>query len=148
MKKWFITLFLISCTVTLPACNLWVSEDEPIPLAAAKKAENVLYLHEQITRYSSTQEAFRSITRQGNVVVDYYADWCPPCKRLGNSINQIAGNFPNVTFLKVNIDQFKDIASGIRSIPVLVFYKNGSEVKRSSGFKSSKELQNLINKVF
>ena len=64
---------------------------------------------------------------QGLVVVDFYADWCPPCRRLRDALPQIAREHPKVTFLKVDIDESRDLANhyGVSSIPNLKFFKAG-----------------------
>ena len=61
----------------------------------------------------------------GLVVVDFYATWCPPCKRLGDQLPTLAHESPKVTFLKVDIDQSRDLATHyqINSIPHLRFLR-------------------------
>jgi|SRR5579872_1738643 thioredoxin 1 len=159
MKKLFQLLTLVSlASVGLTSCDIpGRNKPEATPQqeapdahqATTRKAEtsNIIYLHKQVTRYNSAQEAFDTITREGIVVVDFYADWCPPCRQLGSTIEQIAPEFQNVTFLKINVDEFKELSASIRSIPVLAFYKNGKEVQRVTGSKSKKELTALINSL-
>ena len=150
MKKVLFYTILLSCTAILPSCA-WNEQEqaEPSEMTAKSSHENnIIYLHEYQTRFGSTQEAFKSLTQRGNVVVDYYADWCPPCKKLGTTIEQIASNFPNVTFLKVNVDECKEVSTSIRSIPVLAFFKDGHEVKRITGAQTKNELTKLLETIY
>ena len=71
------------------------------------------------------------------VVVDFWAPWCGPCKMLGPVLEELAGEYAGkITFAKVNTDESVDRAGtlGIRSIPTLVFYSNGQEADRMTGF--------------
>ena len=150
MKKTLFCILILSCTVTLPSCA-WQEEEQIEPSEMATKGtheNNIIYLHEYQTRFGSSQEAFRSLVNRGNVVVDFYADWCPPCKKLGGTIEQIASNFSDITFLKVNVDHCKEVSTGIRSIPVLAFYKNGQEVKRVTGAQTKNELIKLLQTIY
>jgi thioredoxin 1 len=67
--------------------------------------------------------------KTGLVVVDFWATWCPPCRRLGELLPQIASENPNVSFLKVDIDQARDLAThyGVTSIPHIKFLKAGPD---------------------
>ncbi len=79
---------------------------------------------------------------QGKVLVDFYADWCGPCKRLGSILEDIQG----IDILKVNVDLFQDISNmyGVMSIPTLIVFEGGNEVKKSIGFKTREELEEFI----
>jgi len=75
------------------------------------------------------------IPQQGAVVMDFFATWCGPCKRIAPAFEELSKKFSNVTFLKVDVDDSEDIASkyGIQSLPTFVFLKNGVEVHRIEG---------------
>ena len=70
------------------------------------------------------------------VVIDFFATWCGPCKMLSPVIENVEGLIHDVKFIKVDIDQFNDLASQykIQSVPTLVFLKNGQEVMKSIGY--------------
>lgn len=72
-----------------------------------------------------------SMIAQGTAVVDFYAPWCGPCKALAPQLANLARERTDVTFIKIDVDQFPQF--GIRSMPTILIYKNGSEVKRVVG---------------
>ena len=85
----------------------------------------------------------------GLVLLDFYADWCGPCKMLTPVLEGLEGKNRNVKFLKINIDECRTIASyyGIFSIPTLILLKNGNEVNRIVGFNPKERIQALIDSM-
>lgn len=85
---------------------------------------------------------------QGIALVDFYADWCGPCRMVSPIVEELANSMTDVNFLKVNVDDDAEIANlfGIRSIPTLVLFKSGEEVDRVIGFMPKNRLENFINK--
>jgi len=79
------------------------------------------------------------------VVVDFYADWCQPCKMIAPFFESLVGLYPNVTFLKLNTDMFKNSASkyDITGIPAFIFFKNGAIAHKFVGM-DQKELENYV----
>ncbi len=75
------------------------------------------------------------IPQEGAVVIDFFATWCGPCKRIAPAFEELAKKFSTVTFLKVDVDESEDIASkyNVESLPTFVFLKNGVEVHRIEG---------------
>lgn len=78
----------------------------------------------------------------GKVLVDFYAEWCGPCKRLAPLLEEI--DFVDV--LKVNVDEHPEIARryGVMSIPTLIYFKDSKEVRKEIGFKSIDEINDMI----
>lgn len=83
------------------------------------------------------------------VLVDFYADWCGPCKMLAPVLEEVSANYPEVTFVKVNVDEEEDLARKFRIqvIPTLVFVKNGEVLKTTTGYMDADALSALIDSV-
>lgn len=80
------------------------------------------------------------------VLIDFFADWCGPCKMLSPIIEQFAKENEKVKVVKINVDELPDLAVkyGVRSIPTLVVIKNGEEVNRSVGLIDKSEMLELV----
>lgn len=83
----------------------------------------------------------------GTVLIDFFADWCTPCKMLSPVIEDIAENAEeNVKICKVNVEQEKDLAEkfGIMSIPTIIVLKNGTVKNRSVGVTGKKAIMDML----
>ncbi len=77
------------------------------------------------------------------VLVDFYAEWCGPCKMMGPVIEEIAKELEGkVKVGKINVDENQDLAMkyNVMSIPTLIIFKNGEEVKQLVGFRDKNEI--------
>ena len=84
------------------------------------------------------------------VLVDFYADWCGPCKMLAPVIETLATEFEGkVKVGKLNVDNAPETAQsyGIMSIPTLLFFKNGELVNKSVGVVSKTEIEQMLNSL-
>jgi len=92
---------------------------------------------------------FNEKIRSGATVVDFYADWCGPCKRLTPVLEQIADSNKDINVFKVNVDDCNDIASqyGVRSIPYLVFFKDGEKVSTLTGLCDQNKILTEVDKI-
>ncbi|MBR3646671.1 MAG: thioredoxin [Lachnospiraceae bacterium] len=96
-----------------------------------------------------TKEEFEKEVIQADipVVVDFWAEWCGPCKMLGPVVEMVSDEVENVKFCKVNIDEAMELALKyqITNIPTLVLFKNGEVDKRSVGVISKDEIIKFIS---
>lgn len=95
-----------------------------------------------------SQEAFNKEVLESDVpvLVDLWAPWCGPCKMLGPVVEEVAAESTGVKVVKVNVDEAMDIAQQYRvvSIPTLLVFKDGKEVKRSIGVIPKAEILKLL----
>lgn len=79
------------------------------------------------------------------VLVDFYADWCGPCKMMAPVVEELAGNLQGKAKVgKINVDENQDLAMeyNVMSIPTLIIFKDGKETKRFVGVRDKNELLN------
>jgi len=97
-----------------------------------------------------TDENINDILKQKSItVIDFWANWCGPCKMIGPIIEELAIENTDITIGKVNVDENAESALkyGIRGIPTLLFFKDGVQVDKIVGVKSKYELQAKINEL-
>ena len=94
-----------------------------------------------MVKYLENESEFDELIK-GRVLVDFYADWCGPCKKLMPILEDIK----DIDILKVNVDSFGDLSRsfGIMSIPTLILFDNKKEIKKSIGFKTKEEILDMI----
>jgi len=83
------------------------------------------------------------------VFLDFWADWCGPCKMLGPTFERLAEKYgEKITFGKVNVDEVPEIANkfGIRSIPTLLLLQGGNVVETMVGLRSEQELAQMLDR--
>ncbi|NLH54088.1 MAG: thioredoxin [Acholeplasmataceae bacterium] len=91
------------------------------------------------------EEFMRETT--GTVLVDFYADWCGPCRMVSPIVEELANDNADMGFKKVNVDEEPDLAMryNVRSIPTLILFKDGKEVDRVIGFAPKQRLQTWLD---
>lgn len=81
------------------------------------------------------------------VLVDFYADWCGPCRRLAPVLEQLAAETPNAKVVKVNVDESPNLAVAYRinSIPAIMVFRNGAVVRQTVGLASKEQLRAMLD---
>ena len=87
-----------------------------------------------------------AVKKDGLCLVDFWANWCGPCKMLAPVLEEYVASHDDVTVLKVDVDEEEELARkfGVMSIPTLVLYKNGTETAKEVGYKNLQQLSNFI----
>lgn len=86
------------------------------------------------------------INGNGKALVDFYADWCGPCKMMSPIIDQIADETTEAEVFKVNVTENPDLASqyGVTSIPTIITFQNGKETARLLGYRPKQDILAML----
>lgn len=100
-----------------------------------------------LTEANFSEEVIQSVTP---VLVDFWAEWCGPCKMIAPILDEIASEYDGkVKIGKVNIDDQQSLATqhGIRAIPTLLLFKDGEVAEQIVGLRSKRDLKANLDKV-
>ena len=95
-----------------------------------------------------TTQNFSAEIKNKVVLIDFWAEWCMPCRMMAPVLNEVAESLPgNMKVGKVNIEIYKDLPQqfNVMSIPTMILFKNGKEIKRFVGVKSKDFLLSKMN---
>ena len=99
-------------------------------------------------KHINDKDEFEDLTATGNVVIQFSATWCGPCKTLTKTMESVVPSHPNTTFYKVDIDNMdRSVLNeyNIRSVPRLIMFVDGKDVAEMIGSKSQSEVDEFIN---
>ena len=101
-------------------------------------------------KHINNKSDFVDATASGTVLVDFYANWCGPCKMLAPVLEQFANDMPDVQVVKVDVDVVSDVAKefGVVSIPTLILCKEGEIVDKQVGFMNINQLKAFVKISF
>ncbi len=93
-----------------------------------------------------TTSTFDDTVKEGKVLVDFWASWCGPCRIQMPIVEKLAGDLPNVTFGKVNVDEQPELAAryGIQSIPTLLVFNQGHLEHSLVGVHTEVQLRKVL----
>ena len=97
-----------------------------------------------------TAEQVKELQSQGKkILVDYWAKWCGPCRTLIPRLESFENEYPNIQFVKVDVDSEQQFAMslGIRSVPTVMIFDGNNLVDRSSGVNDESYYKNILNNL-
>ena len=95
--------------------------------------------------YIKSEKEFNEVIKKDRVVIDFYAEWCGPCKMLSPILDKVSKEL-NLDTYKVNVDEVEDVARqyGIMSIPTVMIFEKGKMTKKNVGFMDEAELREFV----
>ena len=96
------------------------------------------------------KEQFNEAIKNGNVIVDFFATWCGPCRMLSPILEEIDNERDDITVIKVNVDEQDALAVlfNVSSIPLLIFFKDGVNKGNHLGYTSKANLLDMLDRYF
>ena len=105
--------------------------------------------HTQNEIVHANDQNFQQVVLQSDVpvLVDFYADWCGPCRALGPVLEQVASETADAKIVKVNVDESPQVSGqyGISAIPCLLVFQGGQVVDRHVGLANKQQLKALLD---
>ena len=93
------------------------------------------------------KQNYDELVKEGIVLVDFYAEWCGPCKMLAPALEALSSERDDIRIIKVNVDEQEDLARrfGIMSVPTLILYKDNNILSKKMGFHTLDMLNEWIS---
>jgi len=95
-------------------------------------------------------ESFDGFVKDGMVVVDLYADWCMPCRRMGAVLEEVSKESTEIKFGRLNVDSNKAVSRKfeVEAIPTILFFKDGEMKEKLVGARNKKEFKAEMDRIF
>lgn len=115
-----------------------------IKAAATADGEGVMIM--EVKHISESEFNDEVLMSKGLVLVDFYADWCGPCKMLGPILEDVAQALPDLKVVKINTDDAQSLSQeyGVMSIPTVYLFSDGMKVNKFVGVKSKNEIMQFV----
>ena len=153
-----LVIFLVSSVITT---NYYLNKNKEKDINASREEQNIVDIDEikennshtdsvassKVTQVTSSNFDEVVLNNEKKVLIDFYADWCGPCKALSPIIDEVSEETDNVVFVRINVDDEPKLSDkyGVQSIPTLVLIKNDTEIDRSIGYIEKETLVKFIN---
>ena len=97
-------------------------------------------------KHINSSEFKEMVENKQDFIVDFYADWCGPCKMMAPVFEELAERYSDKVFCKVNVDEAGDIAAeyGVMSIPMFMIFNEGQPVKKQLGVMSEDDFLKFL----
>ena len=97
-------------------------------------------------KYINNETELNEATKEGITIVDFYANWCGPCRMLSPVLEELEEENSGISIAKVDVDDNEDLVRkyGIMSVPTLLIFKNGEKIATSTGVVSENRILELI----
>ena len=145
---WFIIFALLVVGIIIASIFINKKTEEYIQGSNSQNIINENEEEDSMNVLKVTDDTFEQEVLKSNipVLIDFYADWCGPCKMLSPIVDEVAAENDDIKVVKVNVDEAQNTAIKyqIMSIPTLVVIKNGNEVNRSVGVIDKDEIINMV----
>ncbi len=95
-----------------------------------------------------TKENFNeTLKTDKTILIDFYADWCGPCRMVSPIVDEIADEYPDIVVGKINVDEQPELAEsfGVSSIPMLLVVKNGAVANQAIGARPKEAILSMLN---
>lgn len=143
-------IFVKSC-LFLAVISLTIIGRQALTKEVSQSTNTVIYLHEQEpTRSAGSQQLTQTIFNNDNVIVIFYEDWCPPCKRMTPIFEHLATVYPDIVFIKVKRELYRSIFDGynLKTVPAILFFKEGVLKKIQPSSLSQADLVGMIEMIY
>ncbi len=94
-----------------------------------------------------TDSTFNDLIKEKQVIVDFFATWCGPCKMLSPVIDELSNKYPDITFVKIDVDECPTISReyGVMSVPTLLKFEDGNLVDKKIGYLNINNFEKWIS---
>ncbi|APC97414.1 thioredoxin [Francisella frigiditurris] len=99
---------------------------------------------------TANENSFETVLEKAGskpVLVDFFAEWCGPCKMQEPILDKLSKDYDGAVIVKINVDENQSLAAKfrVRSIPTMIIFKNGKEVETMHGVKTQSQLEDKLN---